>query len=347
MEKITLPWKFSALVSIFIFSTIVFSTASTSDLIALEITVDSIKDVTCPGEESGAITISVSGGTGLYTYSWKKIDDGTTYSVNAPNITGLGAGNYEVLVTDEGGDSITSNPIKISVSDSEAPVISATDVYGSADFDSCFAQSVALNVSVSDNCSVGEPTGTRDDNLPLTDPYPVGETVITWNVTDDNGNAADPVEQRIFITDDQSPVAAATNFTAYLDATGNVTVTTADIDNGSRDNCPAALALSLSKYTFSCADLGDNLITLTASDGRNFDSEMEITVTVVDDLAPVITAEPIIVPTDSGECFATVAMTATAEDNCASDSQLTGVRSDGLPLTDPFEIGTTTITWTA
>jgi hypothetical protein len=36
-----------------------------------------------------------------------------------------------------------------------------------------------------------------------------------------------------------------------------------------------------------------------------------------------------------------------ATDNCDSDPTITGTRSDGLPLTDPFPQGTTTITWTA
>ncbi|SDL65273.1 Por secretion system C-terminal sorting domain-containing protein [Salinimicrobium catena] len=353
MEKITLPGKIWTLVSVFIFSTIVFSTASTSDLAELTITVDDVQNVSCPGDTTGAISVNVSGGTGIYTYSWTHTDDGTTYAVNEPNITGLGAGSYSVTVTDESGLTETSEPIEITISDIEAPVITVTPITQSADLDECTAAITSTtlqdSISVSDNCSVGAPTGSRSDGLALSDSYPVGTTIITWNVTDANGNPADPVDQTITVTDDQAPVATAvTTITISLNASGQATLLPEDVDDGSLDNCPSSLQLSLSRSTFDCSHLGTNTIQLIASDNTNPDSEVDVEVIVIDDLAPVITAEPVNVSTDPGQCYATVAMTASAEDNDTCGSvDLQGVRSDGLPLTDTYPVGPTTITWTA
>ena len=53
-------------------------------------------DVLCFGGSSGTATVSVTGGTAPYTYSWSNLE--TTQS-----ITGLGVGTYTVVVTDAHG----------------------------------------------------------------------------------------------------------------------------------------------------------------------------------------------------------------------------------------------------
>jgi uncharacterized repeat protein (TIGR01451 family) len=64
--------------------------------------------------------------------------------------------------------------------------------------------------------------------------------------------------------------------------------------------------------------------------------------------APVITAPPDkTVSNDTGSCSATLNPgTATATDNCGTPA-IGGVRSDAQPLSAPYPVGTTTITWTA
>ncbi|MGB7843234.1 MAG: LamG-like jellyroll fold domain-containing protein [Salinimicrobium sp.] len=54
---------------------------------------------------------------------------------------------------------------------------------------------------------MGNPTGTRSDGKALNDLYPVGTTTITWSVTDNNGNAAITVDQKIIIEDKEKPIA--------------------------------------------------------------------------------------------------------------------------------------------
>ncbi|MCD8539672.1 MAG: T9SS type A sorting domain-containing protein, partial [Leadbetterella sp.] len=60
-------------------------------------------------------------------------------------------------------------------------------------------------------------------------------------------------------------------------------------DNGSKDNCGIS-RLSLDRETFDCTDLGEQTLTLTATDAAGNISEASFTVTVLDTLAPVVLA---------------------------------------------------------
>ena len=58
------------------------------------------KDITCFGDSNGAIEISVTLGTGIYTYAWST-ENGSGLNVNGTTIqTGLGPGTYKLDLTD-------------------------------------------------------------------------------------------------------------------------------------------------------------------------------------------------------------------------------------------------------
>src|SRR4051794_41326625 len=71
------------------------------------------------------------------------------------------------------------------------------------------------------------------------------------------------------------------------------------------------------------------------------------TVVVKDNEPPVISCPANQnVNNDAGKCYATLDVgIATATDNCGTTA-VVGVRSDSKALTDPYPVGTTTITWT-
>ena len=69
-------------------------------------------DISTCGASDGAITVSVTGGSGSYTYS---IDGGATFVANGGSFTGLGTGTYQVVVTDgscsaQGSTHVISGP---------------------------------------------------------------------------------------------------------------------------------------------------------------------------------------------------------------------------------------------
>ncbi|MFC2110850.1 HYR domain-containing protein, partial [Bacteroidota bacterium] len=113
------------------------------------------------------------------------------------------------------------------------------------------------------------------------------------------------------------PIAICKNATVYLDANGNASVTAAQINNNSTDNC-GILSMSVSPSTFTCADRGANTVTLTVVDNFNNISTCNATVTVVDNISPMITCTGNISKNnDPGVCGAVVTYTTpTATDNC-------------------------------
>ena len=90
---------------------------------------------------------------------------------------------------------------------------------------------------------------------------------------------------------------ACQNITVQLDASGNASIVPADVDNGSSDNCSVALSLDISAFT--CADLGANAVVLTGTDPSGNTATCNATVTVEDNVAPVINCQDITVQLDA------------------------------------------------
>ena len=73
--------------------------------------------------------------------------------------------------------------------------------------------------------------------------------------------------------------------TLVLPASGTSTLEAATLNNGSTDNV-GITQITLSKSTFTCADLGANKVIFTAKDASGNASSAEVTVTVVDEIKP-------------------------------------------------------------
>jgi PKD repeat protein/uncharacterized protein (DUF2141 family) len=84
---------------------------------AVSIALDGKTDVSCYGEASGSVQVTVSGGVmplGGYYYTWTGTNYlGAAYSGNTEDITDLRAGFYNLLVKDANGCTSTYGPVEI------------------------------------------------------------------------------------------------------------------------------------------------------------------------------------------------------------------------------------------
>ncbi|MCG8331266.1 MAG: T9SS type A sorting domain-containing protein [Chitinophagales bacterium] len=112
----------------------------------------------------------------------------------------------------------------------------------------------------------------------------VGQHVVTLFVEDVNGNIAQ-CNNTVAIYDPANPDAQCQNITISLDAAGHASITTADINNESSDECGIA-SMSLSTMDFGCMEVGDNDVTLTVEDVNGKESDCIATVTVEDNTSP-------------------------------------------------------------
>ena len=176
-----------------------------------------------------------------------------------------------------------SASITVNIVDTENPTITCPGpVTVNANFNQCYATGVNLGSPITnDNCGIE----TISNNAPAQ--FPVGPTTVTWTVTDHVGNSA-TCTQSVTVVDNQFPTVITQDITVALGSDGTVTITANDIDDGSYDNCGIS-SMTLSQYTFDCSDIGENDVILTVTDLGGRQSTGNATVTVIDNIAPVIT----------------------------------------------------------
>jgi hypothetical protein len=114
------------------------------------------------------------------------------------------------------------------------------------------------------------------------------------------------------------------------------------------DNCSDCVVITRSGVPSAhIFPLGTTNVTYTANDGHGNSASATQHVTVTDNTPPSITAPSDITVTAGASCSATVDPGTPAASGPCSGVTVTSVRSDGQPLSAPFPLGTTTITWTA
>jgi hypothetical protein len=125
-------------------------------------------------------------------------------------------------------------------------------------------------------------------------------------VTDVNGNVS-TCTTVVTVEDNVNPVAICQNITVQLDATGNATITPAQVNNGSSDACGIA-SLSLDITTFNCANVNGNTVTLTVTDVNNV-STCTAQVTIEDTINPIAVCQNVTVQLDATGNGSTTAST--------------------------------------
>jgi gliding motility-associated-like protein len=215
-------------------------------------------------------------------------------------------------VTDGSGNTATSTQT-VTVVDAVLPTIVAPAAINvNTNSTSCTATNVPLGFPVAiDNCSVASVT----NNAPVA--FPLGNTTVTWTVTDGSGSTA-TATQVVTVRDASAPVVITQNISAFLNAAGTVTITAAQVNNGSSDNCGIA-SVVVTPATFNCSKLGANVVTLIVTDVNGNVASGTAIVTVVDNLAPTAVTQNITaILNPNGQVTITAAMVNNGSfDNCS------------------------------
>ncbi|MDR9397462.1 MAG: T9SS type A sorting domain-containing protein [Salibacter sp.] len=229
----------------------------------------------------------------------------TTVDVTASDNTGVPTNNtstssFNVVVSDNISPTVQAQNITIQLDSNGQATISTSDVENGS----------------SDNCTT--PTLSLDKTT--FDCNDLGANTVTLSADDGNGNIS-AVSATVTVSDSIAPSAISQDITVYLDANGQASITTNDIDNGSSDNCSIS-SMTLDQTSFTCADTGQNTVTLTVTDGSNNVSTSSAIVTVEDTIAPNIQTQSVTVYLDSLGQASTTAMSidAGSSDNCAIDT---------------------------
>lgn len=263
----------------------------------------SITNSSCYFTPDGGIDLSVSGGVIPYSYLWN------TGAVTE-DLAAISAGNYSVTITDANGCTLVETPTVLAT-DTIAPIAQCRNITSYLDASGSISIAASdLDNGSSDNCSL--------DTI-LLDKYTftcadLGANSVQVFVFDSNGNS-DTCSATITVLDTVSPTISADDITVYLDATGNASITAADVDSATFDACGVD-TLILDTYQFTCASIGIQTVSLTAIDVNGNQAQISADVTVRDTINPVAVAQDLNVYLDAN---GQATLAATAVDNGSSD----------------------------
>lgn len=225
----------------------------------------------CNGLSNGQATINLTGGTPPFTYAWSS-------GSNAQTAINLSAGTYTATVTDLNGCQTAG---EVTLSEPTALVI---------ELDATTNTSCPNDENGTATVAAGGGTGAISIEWEdgQTGPTAIGLAAGTYTATatDENGCTA-TITATIVANDQVPPVVQGGPVTLALGTSGQVTLTMLNLGATASDNCSLS-GVQISPDVFNCTQLGDHQVTLTATDAAGNTATHTVTVTIVDNQAPVL-----------------------------------------------------------
>jgi len=187
-------------------------------------------------------------------------------------------------LSDNSFDGLAAQNVTVNIEDNDPPVISG-----------CPANITVSNAPGA--CSATVTWTAPVSTAPMTSThlpgatFPVGVTTVTYTSTDADGM----ISTCIFIVtvnDTELPVVSCSDLTLPLDASGNATIDASDLlTTAPTDNCSVA-SVTLSRTSFTCADLGNVTVTVTVTDASGNTATCTSAVSVTDPFTASVNAGP-------------------------------------------------------
>ena len=357
-------------------ATLVTQTTGSNSSCSFTVTVVNVPQptISCPANQSavapsGQAETAVSTGTPTFTGSLATLSSTRSDARPVGDPYPIGVTTITWTATDQYGTSASCNQT-VTVTSADAPTITCPS-------NRTFAANAGDCQKTLTAGDIGSPTigglnpvltSSRSDGAALLDPYPAGQTVITWTVTNALGSASCTEVITITTTGDTTPptlsvppdlnvTLAAGACTVLLDDELGVATATDNCTpavNVSRSGVPMVACPIPGNPTRMCESfifpVGTTDITYTATDAAGNTATGVQHVTVHEPTPPTFTFVPVSMSFNTGagatSCGTFVGDatlgTATVADNCD-----TTVIRTGVPAGNIFPVGTTTITYTA
>ncbi|MFG4003100.1 T9SS type B sorting domain-containing protein [Flavobacterium aquidurense] len=257
---------------------------------------------------------------GKATITAAEINDGSTDICGITTMTldkttfdcaNIGDNTVTLTVTDVNGNS-DSKTATVTVEDKIKPIVNTQNITIQLDASgNAVITETEIDNGSTDICGITTMTLDKKDF----DCSNIGDNTVTLTVTDVNGNS-DSKTATVTVEDKVKPIVVTQNITIQLDASGKETITAAEINDGSTDNCGID-EITLDKKDFDCTNVGDNIVTLTVTDVNGNSDSKTATVTVEDKVKPIAITQNITVQLDA---LGKATITATEIDNGSTDN---------------------------
>jgi gliding motility-associated-like protein len=264
---------------------------------AITVQPSTTNQVICPSATISPLTVTATG-PGL-SYQWYRnttatttggtLLTGATSASYSPLNTVVGTAYYYVVVSGTCGTATSNVSGSILVTDITLPTVVTQNrtIYLNATGQATITAAQIDNGST-DNCAIA----TRTLSQTTFNCNNVGANNVTLTVTDASGNIRTG-NATVTVVDSIKPTVVTQNITVNLNASGQATITAAQINNGSSDNCGIA-SVTVNQTAFTCANTGANTVTLTVTDVNGNVKTKTATVTVVDNILPTVVTQNVI-----------------------------------------------------
>jgi hypothetical protein len=231
-------------------------------------------------------------------------------SFNCSNV----GNNLVTLTANDGNGNTATCSATVTVRDVTPPVAKCRNVTANLGPNGTVTVSAAaVNNGSTDNCSMTFTLTPNTFNCSQ-----IGLQTVTLTATDPGGNMS-ACTARITVRDITGPTAKCINPTIFLNDLGQATLSVAQVDNGSTDNCGIG-SRSISKTSFNCSEIGGtNPVTLSLTDVNGNSASCLAYVTVRDAIAPTAVCEDVTVALGANGTVVVYGadLAANSTDNCS------------------------------
>ncbi|HRK27875.1 MAG TPA: HYR domain-containing protein [Chitinophagales bacterium] len=240
------------------------------------------------GGNGGTCTNGGGGGGGGYYggggATWSGGGGGSNYLPGGTHTQGFQTGNGQVIISWSGGSSCPSTrvPVTVTYGDTQDPTITCPSNISTANTPTfCGAYINYISPTGTDNCP--NPTTLQIGGIASGSFFPIGPTTNTFQVTDGSGRTA-TCSFTVNITDAQPPLANCQNVSVSIGTGGTATVTAAQINNSSTDNCSvSSVSIHAGNTNYTCSNIGSVVtVTLRVNDAAGNSSTCNAQVSIND-----------------------------------------------------------------